>query len=70
MSLFFGRNVAVETSEKTVVGSVVLNNRPMRIKVYEVQDELNMLSNWLWERYKDTDSTDKIKKIKSLVNAL
>lgn len=60
----------METNEQTSVGNVVLNNRPMRIKVYDIQDELNMLSNWLWDKYKDTDSTDKIKKIKLLVNSL
>lgn len=60
----------METNETMKVGSIVLNNKPMRIKVYEVQDELNMLSNWMFERYKDNEATDRIKKIKLLVNTL
>jgi hypothetical protein len=70
MSVFFGRDVELETRETMKVGNVILNNKPMRIKVYEIQDDLNMLSNWLWEKFKDTESTDRIKKIKSLVNSL
>lgn len=74
MSLFFGRNVAVETNETIKVGSIVLNNKPMRIKVYTIQDDLNMLRNAIMELKltveERNDILDKCNKLKKSINDL
>ena len=56
--------------ESLVVGKVELNLRPMRVKIYEIQDELNMIRNSVWKRIHSKELQDKIKKVQKKINEL
>lgn len=44
--------------------------RPMRVKVYEVIDELNVLDTKVWKRLQSQEVRRQFKKVKELVNSL
>lgn len=73
MSIFFGRNVEADTREVQTIGKTELNMRPMRTKIYVVQDDLNQLSNKVMALPESDERNailDNIKDIKRLVNSL
>ena len=73
MSILFGRNVEADTKETVVVGKVELNMRPMRVHIYEIQDELGKLDNILFKHLKESElfeARDQLKVIRRLLNSL
>lgn len=74
MSLFFGRNVMEELKEATLMGRIEINNRPMRIKVNVVRDELHQLDNLIYKYVTDIEQRnqvrDQFKKVERLLSEL
>ena len=65
--------VTMDSDEKMVVGKVELNMRPMRVHIYEIQDELGKLDHILFKHLKDEalfETRDQLKVIRRLLNAL
>lgn len=73
-NIFFGRNVELETREVMTIGKIEINKKAMRIKVYEVLDEIAQVDRLIFTAVKDNDKRsevrDKLKIVKRLVNAL
>lgn len=59
-----------DTKESVVVGKIEINKRPMRVKVYEIIDDLNNLDNSVWKRIHSKEIRDKFKKVRRLLNLL
>lgn len=63
--------MTADTKEVHVVGKIEINKRPMRVKVYEIIDEVNLLDKTVWKRYGvSPEVRKKFKKIITLLNAL
>jgi len=74
MSVFFGRNVSVDTKESVVVGRIEINKKAMRVAVYDTLDEIADLDRTIFKYVKNLDHRnilrDKIKRVRAKVNSL
>jgi len=56
--------------EQEIGKIAIIDKRPMRVKVYELIDELNVLDNKVWKRLHSKEVRGQFKKIRRLLNAL
>lgn len=59
---------SIESNEKRVFDKDI--KRPVRARVYEIVDELNILDTALWKRMHSKEIRIQFKRIKGMLNAL
>ena len=66
-------STAISHQESSTENSKIFDKdikRPVRARVYEIVDELNILDTTIWKRLHSKEVRSKFKKLKGMLNAL